>query len=43
MNRRVVLRPKVPDDLRSIVTWLEQHSVPVADRFIDSAFQAFET
>jgi plasmid stabilization system protein ParE len=42
MTRRIVLRPKVPDDLHSIVTWLEQHSVAVADRFVGSAFAAFD-
>ena len=42
MNRRVILRPQIPDDLRSIVGYLEQHSVSAADRFVDAVFAAFD-
>ena len=41
MTRRVTLRPQVPDDLRSIISHLEQHSDFAADRFIDAVFRAF--
>jgi plasmid stabilization system protein ParE len=33
---------QVPDDLHSILTWLERHSETVADRFVASAFTAFD-
>ena len=42
MKRRVILRPQVPDDLRSIISYLEQHSESAADRFIDAVFRAFD-
>jgi len=42
MSRRVVLRPEVPDDMQAIVTWLEQSSIQVADRFVASTFAAFD-
>jgi toxin ParE1/3/4 len=42
MKRRVILRSAVPDDLHEIVAYLEQSSVAVADRFIDSVFGAFD-
>ena len=42
MSRRVVLRPEVPDDLHSIVIWLEQRSTVIADRFLESALAAFD-
>ena len=42
MSGRVVLRPEVPDDLRSIVDYLDQFSVPTSDRFLNSVFAAFD-
>jgi toxin ParE1/3/4 len=42
MKRPVILRPDVPDDLRGIMVYLEQSSLPVADRFIEAAFNAFD-
>src|SRR5688572_1733247 len=42
MNSRVVLRPEVPHDLRSIVDYLDPFSLPTADRFVDAVFAAFE-
>ncbi len=38
MSRRVILRPEVPDDLHSIVAYLEQRSVAAADRFVEAVF-----
>jgi plasmid stabilization system protein ParE len=42
MPRRVILRPQVPDDLDAILTYLEQHSIEVADRFIGAVSATFE-
>ena len=42
MNCRVVLRRQIPDDLRGIITHLESSSTAVADRFLESAFAAFD-
>lgn len=42
MNRRVILRPQVPDDMHGIVVRLEQNSRAIADRFVESAFAAFD-
>ena len=42
MTPRVVLRPQVPDDVASIVAYLEQHSPAAADRFVTAAFAAFD-
>ena len=42
MTRRVALRPQVPNDLRSIILYLEQSSAPAADRFVDAVFRAFD-
>jgi toxin ParE1/3/4 len=42
MNRKVVLRPQIPDDLHAITEYLDRSSTVVADRFFTSAFAAFD-
>ena len=42
MKPRVVLRRQVPDDIESILVYLEQHSAAAADRFVDAVFAAFD-
>jgi plasmid stabilization system protein ParE len=42
MTGRVILRPEVPDDLRSIVDYLDPFSIPTSDRFLESVFAAFD-
>src|SRR5438067_12719 len=42
MPRRIILRAPVPDDLHGIVKYLEQSSVEIANRFVDSVFAAFD-
>jgi plasmid stabilization system protein ParE len=42
MAHRIVLRPQVPDDLHNIVQYLEEHSIPAADRFIEAVFSALD-
>jgi toxin ParE1/3/4 len=42
MIRRIELRRDVPGDLHAIVVYLEQHSILVADRFVDAVFTAFD-
>jgi len=42
MSARVILKPQVPDDLRSIVDYLEQFSIRSADRFLEAVFRAFD-
>ena len=32
----------MPDDIESILIYLEQHSVSAADRFVDAVFAAFD-
>ena len=41
MKRRVLLRPDVPNDIESIVTYLEGRSRAAADRFVESVFATF--
>ena len=33
MTPRIVLRPKVPDDIRSILDYFDEHSTTTGDRF----------
>jgi plasmid stabilization system protein ParE len=42
MNPRVVLRADVPDDLHSIVEFLDQWSTTTSDRFLKAVFPAME-
>ena len=42
MSRRILLRPQVPDDIRSVVRYLDTHSVSAADRFVDAVFAALD-
>lgn len=42
MSRRIILRRQIPDDLRSIVDYMDQFSVSAADRFVEAVFSAFD-
>lgn len=42
MSPRVVLRAQVPDDVESIVNYLEKYSGAAADRFVVAVFAAFD-
>lgn len=41
MKPRVVLRPQVPDDIESILLYLERHSVSASLRFAHAVLSAF--
>ena len=40
MSGRLLLRPSVPDDLQSIINYLDQYSLTAADRFRAAFFEA---
>jgi toxin ParE1/3/4 len=41
-TRRIILRPDVPEDMHSIIAWLERYSAAAADRFADAVFEALD-
>ena len=42
MSARVIMRAEIPNDLQSIVSFLDEHSESAGDRFLDAVFPAME-
>ena len=42
MTPRVVIGRLVPDDITSILVYLERHSIDASRRFVDAVFPAFD-
>jgi len=41
-GRRIILRRDVPEDMHSIIEWVERYSTAAADRFAQAVFDALD-